>query len=315
MVHLRGAWSAWSRDEASHVHLQRCPHSAHLAGLDGNASKGRRAQQAPSPPAKTHQYQYQSPGTPPPSIAGATTPFTTYQAPEAKLGGGANLASNTIINPWRNGIVISPPYYPAPSGNATITGNHVSGLRSGYSAFSNDSSGFSASLSNNSWQNSTPEAPFGGTAAAVPGTVQAANYDTGGQGVTYNVTTVNGTANTYRPDGVDLEACTDTGCGYDLGWTSPGQWFRYTVKVARAGRYQVNFRVAAPAKVTDALHLTGTSGDDLTGAVNIPATGGWQTRATITAAVKLAAGRHTLVVSQDNGGWNIHYLSFAPASA
>ena len=42
------------------------------------------------------------------------------------------------------------------------------------------------------------EGPYGGTAAAVPGTVQAANYDTGGQGVAYNVTSVNGTANSYR---------------------------------------------------------------------------------------------------------------------
>ncbi|HEY3868137.1 MAG TPA: hypothetical protein VGM10_07290, partial [Actinocrinis sp.] len=47
-------------------------------------------------------------------------------------------------------------------------------------------------------------APFGGTAAAVPGTVQAANYDTGGQGVAYNVTSTNGSANSYRSDGVDL---------------------------------------------------------------------------------------------------------------
>src|SRR5258708_10125147 len=52
--------------------------------------------------------------------------------------------------------------------------------------------------------------PFGGTAAAVPGTVQAANYDTGGQGVAYNVTAANGTANSYRSDGVDLEATADT---------------------------------------------------------------------------------------------------------
>src|SRR5262252_1398018 len=51
-------------------------------------------------------------------------------------------------------------------------------------------------------------APFGGTAAAVPGTIQAANYDTGGQGTAYNVTSVNGSANSYRSDGVDLEACT-----------------------------------------------------------------------------------------------------------
>ena len=54
------------------------------------------------------------------------------------------------------------------------------------------------------------DAPFGGTAAAVPGTVYAANYDTGGQGVAYNVTSANGSANGYRSDGVDLEATADT---------------------------------------------------------------------------------------------------------
>src|SRR5579859_3722372 len=73
------------------------------------------------------------------------------------------------------------------------------------------------------------DAPFGGTAAAVPGTVQAANYDTGGQGVAYNVASVNGSANSYRTDGVDLEATTDTGGGDDVGWTAAGQWFNYTV--------------------------------------------------------------------------------------
>jgi hypothetical protein len=61
------------------------------------------------------------------------------------------LAGNTIIDPWRNGIVISPPFYPAPTGNATITGNHVSGLARGRSAFLNDSSGFTVSLSDNTW--------------------------------------------------------------------------------------------------------------------------------------------------------------------
>jgi hypothetical protein len=66
------------------------------------------------------------------------------------------------------------------------------------------------------------DAPYGGTPAAVPGTVQAANYDTGGQGAGYSVAAVNGTASSYRSDGADLEACSDTGCGYDLGWTASG---------------------------------------------------------------------------------------------
>src|ERR1700745_209911 len=54
------------------------------------------------------------------------------------------------------------------------------------------------------------EGPYGGAAAAVPGTVQAANYDTGGQGVAYNVTAANGSANSYRGDGIDLETTADT---------------------------------------------------------------------------------------------------------
>ncbi|HEV2376837.1 MAG TPA: carbohydrate-binding protein [Streptosporangiaceae bacterium] len=238
---------------------------------------------------------------------------SVYDSVGFSTGTNTNLANNTIINPWRNGIVISPPFYPAPSGNATITGDYVSGLHSGMSAFSNDSSGFSASPSDNSWQNSSAEGPYSGSAAAVPGTVQAVNYDRGGQGVAYNVTSVNGTANSYRSDGVDIEACTDTGCGYDLGWTSQGQWFRYTVKVAKAGLYTVSFRVAAPSRVPDAFHLANTSGEDLTGSLSVPATGGFQTWTTITHTVRLAAGQRTIIVSQDNGGWNIHYMSFASA--
>src|SRR6185437_4777050 len=98
---------------------------------------------------------------------------------------------------------------------------------------------------------SSGDKPFGGTPAAVPGTVQAANYDTGGQGVAYNVTAANGTANSYRTDGVDLEATADTQdtsppCGADdMGWTGAGQWFHYTVQVATSGIYTVSFRVAA----------------------------------------------------------------------
>jgi hypothetical protein len=245
------------------------------------------------------------------TVTGNTIIQSVYDSVGFSTSMNTTLAGNTIISPWRNGIVVSPPYYPAPSGNAAITGNYVTGLGAGESAFSNDSSGFTASLSNNSWQNGNAEGAYGGSAAAVPGTVQAVNYDTGGQGVAYNVTSVNGTANSYRSDGVDIEACTDTGCGYDLGWTSPGQWFRYQVNVASAGSYTVSFRVAAASGVSDAFHIADTSGNDLTGAENVPATGGWQTWATVTDTIQLPAGRQTLVVDQDNGGWNLRSMSFS----
>jgi hypothetical protein len=155
------------------------------------------------------------------------------------------------------------------------------------------------------------EGPYGGTAAAVPGTVQAANYDTGGQGTGYNVATVNGSANSYRPDGVDLEACGDTGCGDDIGWTGTGQWFRYTVKVATARTYTVSLRLSSPSGVTDALHIASSSGANLSGSVSAPDTGGWQTYATVTVSVALPAGQQTLTIYQDNGGWNIHDLTLS----
>jgi hypothetical protein len=244
-------------------------------------------------------------------VTGNTVIAAVYDAIAFSTSTGTTLANNTVTSPWRNGIVISPPFYPAPSGNASITGNTVTGLGAGETAYSNDSSGFTASVSGNSWQNGgSGEGPYGGAAAAIPGTVQAVNYDTGGQGVAYNVTSVNGTADSYRPDGVNIEACTDSGCGYDLGWTSSGQWFRYMVNAASAGTYTVSFRVAAPSAVSDAFHIADASGNNLSGAVSIPATGDWQAWTTVTATMRLAAGQQTLAVDQDNGGWNLRTMAF-----
>jgi beta-glucanase (GH16 family) len=158
------------------------------------------------------------------------------------------------------------------------------------------------------------EGPYGGTPAPVPGTVQAENYDTGGQGVAYNVTSINGSGNSYRSDGVDLEVTTDTGGGYDLGWTTGGQWFRYTVNVATAGTYTVTFRVAAITAVTDAFHMANSSGTNLSGSINVPATGAWQTWTNVTASVTLPAGQQTLTINQDNAGWNLNYTTFTSTS-
>ena len=164
-------------------------------------------------------------------------------------------------------------------------------------------------------------APFGGTAAAVPGTVYAANYDTGGQGVGYNVTSTNGTANSYRSDGVDLEDVADsvnnTGAGlYDLGWTASGQWFDYTVNVATAGTYTVGLRLASPYGETDGLHIANSAGTNLSGSVAVPNTGSYQTWATVNATVTLPAGQQTLRVNQDSNGWNLHFIrSRSPRAA
>jgi Carbohydrate binding module (family 6) len=70
-------------------------------------------------------------------------------------------------------------------------------------------------------------------------------------------------------------------------------------------------RAFSPSGVTDSLHIASSSGANLSGNINVPATGGWQTWTTVTATVTLPAGQQTLTIDQDNGGWNIHQLTFA----
>jgi len=219
-----------------------------------------------------------------------TDAFHISNSSGTNLTGNVNLPATGGFQNWTN-VVVS---VVLPAGQQTLTYNQ-------------DNPGWNV----NYFTISTTEGPFGGTPWAVPGTVQAENYDVGGQGLAFNVTSVNGSANNYRSDGVDLEATTDTGGGDDLGWTAAGQWFKYTVNVSSAGAYTVTFRVAAPNAVTDALHISNSSGTNLSGSVSIPATGGWQTWTNVTATVTLPAGQQVLTVNQDNGGWNINYMTFA----
>ncbi len=58
---------------------------------------------------------------------------------------------NTMTSPGRDGVVISPPFYPAPTGSATLTGNVVTGVAAGHLAFRNASSGYVVSGGGNSW--------------------------------------------------------------------------------------------------------------------------------------------------------------------
>ncbi len=139
----------------------------------------------------------------------------------------------------------------------------------------------------------------------LPGTFQAEDYNTGGQGVAYNVSSVNGSGNSYRSDGVDLESCSEGGS--NLGWTAAGQWFKYSVNVQSSGNYGLTMRFSGISMGT--LHIEDENGTNLTGSVSLPSTGGWQTWQSQTVPVALASGNHTLKVAQDSGGFNINYIS------
>ena len=107
-----------------------------------------------------------------------------------------------------------------------------------------NAAGFSAYSNVASVTPSSGRTPFGGTAAALPGTVQAENFDEGGAGVAYVDTTAGNGGGQYRTTDVDIESTTDTGGGYNVGRTRPGEWLKYSVTVASAGTYALDVRVA-----------------------------------------------------------------------
>ncbi len=144
--------------------------------------------------------------------------------------------------------------------------------------------------------------PFGGTPVPIPGTIQAENFDNGGQGVAYFDSTAGNSGGSYRTtEAVDIETSTDTGGGFDLGWIAPGEWLNYTVNVAAAGQYGIELRAAANgAGGTFHIEMNGTN---VSGPLTVPNTGGWQSWTTLTSPnFTLTAGQKVLRLVADSPG-------------
>jgi hypothetical protein len=153
--------------------------------------------------------------------------------------------------------------------------------------------------------------PFNGTPAPIPGQIAAANFDNGGEGVAYHDSTPGNSGGQYRQTDVDIEASSEG--GFDVGWTTAGEWINYTVNVASAGSYTVQLRVASPGGAS--LHLGFNSASNVWTTVPIPATGGWQNWQTVTVPVTLGAGIQQMTVLFDNGGMNLSYANVTSGSA
>lgn len=149
---------------------------------------------------------------------------------------------------------------------------------------------------------STPY-PDGITPIAIPGTIEAENYDLGGEGDAYHDTTTgNAGPAAHRTDDVDHEVCTEG--GYNIGWTVAGEWLKYTVNVASNGSYTITARVASePAG--GGFHIE-VDDVDVTGPIAVGATGGWQSWQDRTATVTLAAGQQVIKLFIEEGDININ---------
>jgi probable HAF family extracellular repeat protein len=161
------------------------------------------------------------------------------------------------------------------------------------------------------------QSPFGGTARAIPGTIQAEDFDEGGEGVAYHDSSPGNEGGAYRSTNVDIQSTSDTGGGSNVGWIQAGEWLEYTVNVAAAGTYTLEARVASPG-AGGTFHVE-MDGVNKTGTMSVPDTAGWQSWRIISRSVTLEAGTHILRVSFDSNGvtgafGNLNYLRFVSAT-
>lgn len=147
----------------------------------------------------------------------------------------------------------------------------------------------------------------------LPGIVRAENYDIGGEGVGYHDLTPGNKFGYYRNDDVDLEQCTDTNGGYDLGDFSTGEWVQYTVNVTQTGTYNIDFRIATD--MSGSGFSLWVDGNNVTGTINVSNNGGWQTWTTISVpGIQLTKGIRKLRLVSINQYVNINYMNFTLAT-
>ncbi|MBX9853231.1 MAG: PQQ-dependent sugar dehydrogenase [Cytophagaceae bacterium] len=160
------------------------------------------------------------------------------------------------------------------------------------------------------------QSPYGGTVRNIPGKIEAEHYDLGGQGIAYNDLTAGNTGGAFRTDNVDLEATTDAGGGYNVGWAGADEWLEYSVNVTTSASYSFEVRVATTlAGRTMRIEMDGIN---VTGAIAIPNTGGWQTWQSVTVPnISLTQGQKIMRVVFETNDFNINYISVtssAPAA-
>jgi len=147
--------------------------------------------------------------------------------------------------------------------------------------------------------------------ATIPGTIIAANFDTGGEGIAYHDNDTGNKGNVYRLDeNVDIEAYDNS---YTIGWFDNGEWVEYTVNVAKTATYKAIIRVAS--QLSTGSFSMYFDGQLIADRVKVPSTGSWSTFTNITVSgLSLTEGVHILRILS-HGGFNLGKMTFQESTS
>lgn len=156
--------------------------------------------------------------------------------------------------------------------------------------------------------------PYGGTAAKLPGTIEAEEYDEGGEGIAY------GGADSEKPEyAMDMRAeelvdVVGTGKGYAVGNTLPGEWLEFTINVGTAGIYSIEASGATGVDSESSDVDVEIDGKSIA-TVAIPSMTGddaWSTYTKVDGVktASIPAGKHILRLTFTTGYVNLDYIKF-----
>src|SRR6185436_6222103 len=269
-----------------------------------------------------YRFDPDSPSPPPSSDTTPPTVVLTSPASGATVSGAVNIAADASDNVAviRVAFLVdgaqtgsddtAAPYAITWDSRTVANGNHTITATAFDAAGHTASSSVTVNVSNGV----SPPPP---TAQPIPGTIQAEDYDAGGEGISYHDTTAGNSGGQYRTDDVDVEQTSDAGGGFDVGWLDRGEWLKYTVSVGTAGSYKLTARVAANGP-GGTFHVEAGYANE-SGPLSIPNTGGWQSWTDVVATINLGAGTQPMRFVVDGLGstgivGNLNYLRFESAS-
>lgn len=143
---------------------------------------------------------------------------------------------------------------------------------------------------------------FKETAIAIPGTIEAEEYDNGGEGIAYHDTDIENKLGEYRKDGVDIEVCGEG--AFNVGQINENEWLAYTVNVIGTGSYTFTVRTAS-AGTGGTFHIE-VDGEKIGKSLIAPVTDGWQIYTDVVITdISLDKGEHTVKFVSESKGYNL----------
>ena len=159
--------------------------------------------------------------------------------------------------------------------------------------------------------------PYWQTPAAVPGTIEAEDFDRGGQGVGYDDNVAGNAGGQYRTgESVDIFPSDDSAGGsYVVKHFERGEWLAYTINAAATGDYDIELRAATNSDFPNSAYHVELDGRDVTGGVVLPDTRGWGNYQWLgKKRVRLTAGQHVLKLFSDQPYFGLDSIRVSAAT-